>query len=280
MLNSSVSRSLKFHQLSDDTCRLLASWTIAHLDKYGVFCGDAVMVKSYIFPRRDDISVEQVESYLQEMERLGLIVLFEAKGDRWQHWPGFAHNQVGLRPERESTSYPLPPGIDPNDYTQEDDRQDDGNLQEEGRQDDSKEQEEEKGSSNLTQSNIIEHAPSAPPPDPPPPRSKRKTPTAEQQASRAMFTALASTCEYDLNTITAKQRGQLNQSEKKLRKASANPGDVLEFAEWWEENDWRGKKGEDPKPSQVCEEWGRFVAYRKGSRHGAVEIASGLGERA
>jgi len=40
MLNKKVSRSLQFDQLPDDTCRLLATWTVAHLDVNGVFCAD------------------------------------------------------------------------------------------------------------------------------------------------------------------------------------------------------------------------------------------------
>ena len=65
MVNHSISRSLKFNQLPDDTCRLLATWIISHLDKNGVFYGDPVMVRSLIFPRRVDIEVAQVEAYLR-----------------------------------------------------------------------------------------------------------------------------------------------------------------------------------------------------------------------
>ncbi|MCG3208649.1 MAG: hypothetical protein FOGNACKC_02261 [Anaerolineae bacterium] len=109
MLNNSISLSLKFNQLPDDTCRLLATWTISHLDKNGVFYGLAVSVKSLVMPHRADISVEQVESYLQAMERVGLIRRFAANGLMWQWWPTFTDNQIGLRPERESSDFPEPP---------------------------------------------------------------------------------------------------------------------------------------------------------------------------
>jgi len=110
MLNRTVCASLKFQQLPDDTARLLATWLISHLDKAGVFYADPTMVRSLIFPRRTDISVEQVASYLRAMADVGLIYLFEAQGETWQCWPGFADNQVGLRADRETTSYPSPPG--------------------------------------------------------------------------------------------------------------------------------------------------------------------------
>jgi len=112
MLNKSVSGSIKFHNLSDDTCRLLATWIIAHLDMRGVFYGDAAMVKSVVFPRRADVSADRVEVYLQEMEH-GLMWRFEAKGDVWQHWPGFLGEQIGIRPDRESTPFPPPPDLQP-----------------------------------------------------------------------------------------------------------------------------------------------------------------------
>lgn len=108
MLNKSVSASRKFHLLPDDTCRLLATWTIGHLDKNGVFYGDPVMVKSLIFPRRGDISIEQVEMYIEAMREASLIILFEAQGQIWQYWVGFADNQTGLRPDRETTDFPEP----------------------------------------------------------------------------------------------------------------------------------------------------------------------------
>lgn len=108
MLNKSVSASRKFHLLSDDTCRLLATWTLAHLDKNGVFYGDPVIVKSLIFPRRGDVTVEQVEMYLENMRDIGLIILFESQGQIWQYWSGFADNQTNLRTDRETTDFPAP----------------------------------------------------------------------------------------------------------------------------------------------------------------------------
>jgi hypothetical protein len=90
----------------------------------GVFYGSAEMVKSQIFPRRADVTLENVESYIQEMEALDLIYRYEAAGDVWQCWPGFAENQPNLRRDRERPEYPLPPGID--GTMTADDRRDDG----------------------------------------------------------------------------------------------------------------------------------------------------------
>lgn len=112
MLNKSISASVKINSLSCDTCKLMATWIIPHLDMRGVFYSDPAMVKSAIFPRRADVTIKQVSGYLQELSNAGLIEIFEANGDVWQCWPGFVHNQVGLRADRETTEYPPPPGMD------------------------------------------------------------------------------------------------------------------------------------------------------------------------
>ncbi len=109
MLNKTICVSSKIDQLSNDTCRLLATWTIAHLDKRGVYHGHPAVVKSYVFPRRTDVTDDDVDGYLDEMEAVGLIVRFRARGDQWMCWPGFEHNQVGLRADRERTHFPPPP---------------------------------------------------------------------------------------------------------------------------------------------------------------------------
>ena len=96
--------------------------------------------------------------------------------------------------------------------------------------------------------------------------SKSKEPSQKQQEARAMFSALADICQIDLNTLVNKQRDSLNQSEKRLRKAGATPADMEPFATWWYANDWRGKKGDAPRPAQVRETWGQFKAWREGGQ--------------
>lgn len=109
MLNREVGMSMKFHELQSDTARLFATWTIAHLDKNGVFYGDPQSVRSAVFPMREDVTNAHVTEFLREMERVGLIVRFQAAGRTWQAWPGFAHNQTYLRKDLENTPFPEPP---------------------------------------------------------------------------------------------------------------------------------------------------------------------------
>lgn len=113
MLNRSVSNSKKFQELPSDTCRLFATWCISHLDIRGVFHADPQLVRSLVFPRREDVSNAQVAGYMDAMESNGLIVRFESNGELWQYWPGFEHNQIGIRYDREFSEFPIPPGWNP-----------------------------------------------------------------------------------------------------------------------------------------------------------------------
>lgn len=114
MLDKSISASYQIHDLPDWPCKLLATWLIAHLDKNGVFYGDAPMVRSQVFPL-EDVTNAQVEEWLQAMENATdgdgepLMVRFSAQGRLWQYWPGFDRHQAGLRKDRERTNFPTPP---------------------------------------------------------------------------------------------------------------------------------------------------------------------------
>lgn len=109
MLNRETSLSLKLNALVHDTTRLLATWTIPHLDKHGVFHADPQIVKSLIFPLRQDLSTQEIAAMVDDLERVGLMRRFSAAGRVWQAWPGFADNQKGFHAERERTDFPTPP---------------------------------------------------------------------------------------------------------------------------------------------------------------------------
>jgi hypothetical protein len=56
------------------------------------------------------VTSEDIRGYLDAMEAVRLIVRFDHGGEVWQYWPGFDHNQIGIRYDRESSAYPPPPG--------------------------------------------------------------------------------------------------------------------------------------------------------------------------
>lgn len=272
MLNKTVSLSLKFHDLPDDTCRLLATWIITQLDYRGVFYADPAVVKSMVFPRRTDITIEDVAVDLEAMQDAGLIRLFEAQDESWQHWPGFAHNQIGLRAERERTEYPPPPGWSEPAPPPEDDEppQDDGNLP-----DDSRKEAAEKPAEgevevkvNLSKKEENTAAGAATPPEPPPESLKpKKKPTPAQE----MFSAVAELCQIDLDLISKKDRGKLNTVSKRLRDEEKAPAHLDQFKRYWYAADWRGVKGQAPQPHDILSSWGRAKEWLNGgqnARHG------------
>ena len=104
----SISESKKIASLKTDGARLLYTWLITHLDINGCFSGDPKVVKGKVFPRLKQTD-KIIESYLQDLESLGLIIRYEANGDLFLIVPDFKKRQPNLRSDRESPgTIPLP----------------------------------------------------------------------------------------------------------------------------------------------------------------------------
>ena len=87
---------------------------------------------------------------------------------------------------------------------------------------------------------------SVPPPADPEPEKP------EPRPDQKFFGALCAICEWDLTTIDADQRGQVNQASGILRlKAKAQLADLEDFRAWWDKHDWRGKRGDVPRPDLI-----------------------------
>jgi len=104
MLQKRISLNKAVNDLSGDTSRLMFTWTIAHLDQYGRIHGDPSVLKSLVFPRRADVTEEDVQTYIREWVERGLVVWYEASGERWLQFPAFKRNQPGMRADREPES--------------------------------------------------------------------------------------------------------------------------------------------------------------------------------
>jgi len=106
-VSKSISLDEKVDALPDDTCRLLFTWLITHLDCEGRMHGDAQTVKSTVFPRRKD-SVGKIEKYLMELESRGIISRYFVNGNQYLCMKNFEKHQPGLRKDKESQSQ-IPP---------------------------------------------------------------------------------------------------------------------------------------------------------------------------
>lgn len=104
MITNRIASDAKINQLSDDTSRLAFTWLITFADVEGRTHGDPAMVRSMVFPRRGDITVEQMETYIQQWSDFGLIYWYEGNGDKWIEFVNFKKNQPNLRGDREPRS--------------------------------------------------------------------------------------------------------------------------------------------------------------------------------
>ena len=89
MINSKITRNKAINDLSDDTSRLAFTWLVTFADVEGRTNGDPALVRSLVFPRRTDVTVDQMAGYLQEWADAGLVTWYEAEGDMWI---AFKHN--------------------------------------------------------------------------------------------------------------------------------------------------------------------------------------------
>ncbi len=80
------------------------------------------------------------------------------------------------------------------------------------------------------------------------------------------FWELLLVCKLDEELLTEKQRKELWRAANTLEKQrEPEHADFEKFERWWYAVDWRGKKGDTPRPSQVQAEWSRFEKWRKES---------------
>ena len=105
MINQRITLDKKIHTLSCDTSRLAFTWLVTFADVEGRTPGDPAIIKSLIFPRRSDVTVEEMETYIQEWAAADLILWYEADDDLWIQFPKFDDNQKGLRKDREAPSH-------------------------------------------------------------------------------------------------------------------------------------------------------------------------------
>lgn len=104
MINSKIAGDRRINELSNDTSRLAFTWLISFADVEGRTYGDPAMVRSLLFPRRDDVTIEAMEAYISEWDKSGLVYWYEADGDRWIQFSGFDKNQ-SVRRDREAPSW-------------------------------------------------------------------------------------------------------------------------------------------------------------------------------
>ena len=104
----SICQSKKMAELKTDGARLLLTWLIPNVDINGCFSGVPEVIKGQIFTRLRK-STKSISSYLKDLDRVGVIILYQANGDTFLNIPDFADKQPSLNPDREGKpTIPLP----------------------------------------------------------------------------------------------------------------------------------------------------------------------------
>jgi len=90
MISRAISTSEKVHRI-DWKARLLYTWMILHCDDEGRIEGSPITIKGLVFPIAD-CTIQDIEKWLAEMQKVGLIVWYKAKGKRYiqvKKWDDF-----------------------------------------------------------------------------------------------------------------------------------------------------------------------------------------------
>lgn len=113
MISKSLSTSRKFADLAaagdlTEFCQVLFPLLVAHADDYGRLSGDAFTVKFQVFPTSPR-PVEDFERALDGLAASGLVVRYDADGEKCLQILKFDGHQVGLH-KRTASKIPEPPG--------------------------------------------------------------------------------------------------------------------------------------------------------------------------
>lgn len=103
MIDKRIGKSNKLAALKRDRSRVLYFMIYPHLDVAGRYSADPLDIKEDCCPRLK-YSVGQIEEALQDLHDVGLLVLYEAEGQRYLEFTRFEDFQTGIRPDREAES--------------------------------------------------------------------------------------------------------------------------------------------------------------------------------
>jgi hypothetical protein len=96
----------EINELSSDACRLAFVYLLTLTDCEGRTVGEPDLVLAALFPRRHDITPEDIQSFIQEWFDAGMIYWYYADdGDRYIQFVNFEKHQMGLRKDREAASF-------------------------------------------------------------------------------------------------------------------------------------------------------------------------------
>ena len=104
-ISNKITTDRKVHELSSDTCRLAYTWAITLADRDGRIIGEPEMLLAQLFPRRVDITVKNIQAFIDEWIKANFIFIYlNYDGDKVIQFKNFEKNQLGLRKNKEPES--------------------------------------------------------------------------------------------------------------------------------------------------------------------------------
>jgi len=104
MLKKRITASKKLARLKSDKARLLWFYMLPFTDIEGRIEADPEDIRDEIIRKqRKGYTIERIENCLQDLHRVGLIVLYEANNKKCLHFTRF-HNEQNLRRDKEAKS--------------------------------------------------------------------------------------------------------------------------------------------------------------------------------
>ena len=107
MLKRNISESRRLAELQTDQARLLWTWMMPYLDSEGRFHASPDIVKGKVVPRLKTFTEKNIGSFIKDMARLGLIILYEVDGELLLQYRNFDRFQ-NIKKDRESAPLPGP----------------------------------------------------------------------------------------------------------------------------------------------------------------------------
>lgn len=83
ILKRQISDSKKLGALKSDSPRLFYTWLIPWLDIEDRHTADPELIKGHLFPKCKDWNIRKIERHLEDLNEIGLIILYEIDGERY-----------------------------------------------------------------------------------------------------------------------------------------------------------------------------------------------------
>lgn len=103
-LKETIRSSKSVNSLSDFDFRVWA-YLITYVDDFGRGSADPELLRGFVFPRRKEVTEEQIGKSLDSLARKGMIKLYEADGDSYFYFPKWNKHQ---QPKSAKTQFPEP----------------------------------------------------------------------------------------------------------------------------------------------------------------------------